>query len=149
HNGQAVGMAAALCCERDLRPRDLGRPAYMQGLQRRPLRAGQWIPHVKRTDPADLAQPATVTASTTLQRLSLAPASQRRLNASHALLLPMAVGQVPELTLYARHRQATELIAELCICSHRASYTPDVVLDRMVVPLPCSQRSPAAKASRR
>lgn len=139
HNGQAVGMAAALCSERGLLPRDLVKKEHIHDLQTRLLRTGQYIPHVKRVDPADLAQQAKVTASSSLQRLSLTPDSARPLIESRALLLPMVSGQVPEVTLHTRHQLSTKLKAELRICSHKSSYTPDVVLDHIEIMLPSNQ----------
>ena len=135
HNGQAAGMAAALCHEHQVRPRDLLQEKRIRELQLRLLRSGQWIPQIKREDPYDLAQQAAITASSSLKHLTLNPDSTRPLNDSRALLLPLAAGQVPELTIHTRHWQATELIAELRVCGSKASYTPDVVLDRVEIPL--------------
>jgi hypothetical protein len=115
----------------------------MRELQTRLLRAGQWIPLVKRADSTDLAQQAKLMASSSLQRLSLAPDLARPLYESRALLLPIAPGHVPEVTLYTKHRQSTELIAELRICSQKASFTPDVVLERIAVALPHDGHSSA------
>ena len=60
--GQAAGTAAAMCLERDLSPRELGRQA-IEDLQQQLLKDGQSIPAVKNEDPADLARQATATAS--------------------------------------------------------------------------------------
>jgi hypothetical protein len=63
HNGQAVGMAAALCAREGLRPRDLLSPERMSALQRCLVRAGQFIPGVELADADDLAREARVSAS--------------------------------------------------------------------------------------
>jgi hypothetical protein len=62
--GQAVGTAAAICCERGIAPRQLAQDAKLVGrLQQMLLRDDQSIKRVKNTDPADLARGAKVTAS--------------------------------------------------------------------------------------
>ncbi|MEM8945898.1 MAG: FAD-dependent oxidoreductase [Planctomycetota bacterium] len=136
HNGQAVGMAAALCHERGLQPRDIVRSQHMRELQLRLLREGQHIPLVKRDDTQDLAQLATVTASSSFRKLQWSSKSPRQLSTSRALLLPMTAGRMPILGLRLRHLHATQLTAELRVCSRRASYTPDVILDQIEVSLP-------------
>lgn len=136
HNGQAVGMAAAVCRERKLQPRDLASPDRIGELQLRLLRSGQFIPHLKRNDPEDVAQQAQVTASSVLQRLDLEPAGAICLRESRALLVPLAAGPTPEVRFTVRHPEQTELIAELRTCSRPGSFTPDVLLEALVVPLP-------------
>ena len=62
--GQAVGTAAAMCCEYSLTPRDLyQRPDRLRELQQRLLRDDQTIRGVRNLDPKDLARQAHVTAS--------------------------------------------------------------------------------------
>lgn len=135
HNGQAVGVAAALCIEHGLLPQELTPSERMRELQQRLLRSGQHIPLVRREDPADLAQRATVTASSSLEQLQLECHATRPLNESRALLLPLKAGRVPEVSVRVSVRQPTELIAELRTCSRAASFTPDVLLDRLTIPL--------------
>lgn len=136
HNGQAVGMAAALCHEQAVQPHQLAENNRIRSLQMRLLRSGQNIPHVRRDDPDDLAQQATVSATSSLDWLQLEPAEPRPLLDSRALLLPAEAGRVPEITLFVRRRQSTDLVAELRSCSRDASYTPDVTLDQVKVSLP-------------
>lgn len=139
HNGQAVGMAAAVCCERRLRPRDIADPQRIGELQLRLLRSGQFIPHLKRADPSDLAQQAQVTATSCLHRLDLKPARTRRLYESRGLLIPLTAGSIPELQFAVRHNGATKLMAELHTCSRAGSFTPDLLLDEVIVELPRPQ----------
>src|ERR1700733_10603449 len=50
HGGQAVGMAAALCVRKKMKPRDLLAAPHMAELQRELLRSGQFIPAVPLAD---------------------------------------------------------------------------------------------------
>lgn len=62
--GQAVGLAAALCARHDLTPRALaGDPARVKQLQQMLLRDDQTITGIRNEDPADLARQAKVAAS--------------------------------------------------------------------------------------
>lgn len=135
HNGQAVGMAAAICREHQVQPRDLLQSPTMKELQKRLLRSGQYIPSVRREDPKDLAQQAIATSSSSLQRLKLHPQRSRPLQCPRALLLPLAKGRVPEVEVRVRYRKDTKLVAELRTCSRKSSFTPDVLLKRVEVPL--------------
>lgn len=136
HNGQAVGMAAALCHEQSASPRDLSDAAKVKGLQQRLLRSGQYIPGVRREEAEDLAQQAEITASSSLSRLCFNPSGFRTLTDSRAIVIPLAKGPIPPISLRARSRDAETLIAELRTCSRSAAYTPDIVLDRVSVSLP-------------
>ncbi|MBS1830651.1 MAG: FAD-dependent oxidoreductase [Acidobacteria bacterium] len=60
--GQAVGAAAALCLERNITPRELGRK-HIAKLQQTLLRDDQTIKLRRNEDPLDLARKAKVTAS--------------------------------------------------------------------------------------
>ena len=136
HNGQAVGMAAALCRQHGLQPRDLAHPARIGQLQQALLRSGQYIPGARRADAADLAQQAEVTASSQMRLSELEPSDRwRRLDESQAMLLPIAAGMMPRVTIRARARVNTTLIAELRTSSREGNFTPDVVLGRLEIPL--------------
>lgn len=65
--GQAVGTAAATCCEQRITPRQLAsKKDLVSTLQQKLLRQDQSIRTVKNQDPADLARQAKVTASAEL-----------------------------------------------------------------------------------
>ena len=136
HNGQAVGMAAALCYEQSVQPRALSDATKIKELQRRLLRSGQFIPGLRRVEAEDLAQQAEVTASSTLALLDFKPSGFRTLTDSRAILIPLAKGPVPAIGLRVRSQGVETLDAELRICSRSYAYTPDVVLDRVSVALP-------------
>lgn len=136
HQGQAVGMAAAMCAAQRLRPRDLLHPPRLEQLQRQLLRAGQYIPGVSLRDPEDLGQRAAVTASSRfLLRGFPADAEPLALDASRAMLLPVPAGQLPSVGFVVDAREATELELEVRGSSVEGNYTPDVILVREKVKL--------------
>src|SRR6202789_4355745 len=112
HNGQAVGMAAALCFVGNLRPRELTETCRMHTLQQQLLRVGQHIPGIAATaDQAgqtDMARSATVTASSTFE-LETLPASGETivLDRPMAILLPLSPGSVPIITVFTTAEQPT------------------------------------------
>ena len=63
HNAQAVGMAAALCRERGLKPRDVAATGVIRELQERLQASGQYFPQVDIEDRRNLACQARVEAS--------------------------------------------------------------------------------------
>jgi FAD dependent oxidoreductase len=130
HNGQAVGMAAAVCIEKGLEPKALLREDCMHELQQRLLRRGQYIPGIRGEDEFDLARQATVTASSTMEICCLAAdGSHLPLDVARALLLPVAKGPMPALTFTLDAKADTFLVAELWISSIAGNYTPDQFLE--------------------
>ena len=94
HNAQAVGMAAAMCAEGGLCPRDLTESTQMQVLQRRLLRSGQFIPHLSLPeDGEDLATSASLSVSSEGELRGF-PASGKfaSMDCGRALLLPVKAG---------------------------------------------------------
>jgi hypothetical protein len=129
HNGQAVGMAAALCHHKGLRPRDLTSPETMHELQQRLLRAGQFIPGKYADDVADKARWAEVTATSSLELCELRPSGEwTALDKPMALLLPVAVGRVPVVRVSLKSGRETALRTELWASSRSGNTTPDVLL---------------------
>ena len=136
HNGQAAGMAAALCTEMNLRPRQLVKPEPMRKLQQSLLRAGQHIPGVAAEDPADKARWATITASSALELGALQPNNETTpLDKPMALLVPLQTGAVPVFTLQMTASSVTSLHAELRTSSRTGNTTPDVLLSAIEVPV--------------
>lgn len=132
HNGQAVGMAAALCAREGWRPRDLLAGDRLGLLQRSLSRAGQFIPGIVAPDPDDLAREATITASSTLQFAGFSPGTDSLpLATPVALLLPLEAGPVPVVTLLADVSAATVLRAELRVADRLGNFTPDRTLSHL------------------
>jgi hypothetical protein len=150
HNGQAVGMASAICTERGILPAELLARDNIKELQRRLLRGGQHIPGLVLEDPTDLVQSAEVTASSTLLLDRLEPdGTVESLSVARALLLPLEVGPLPAFTFTLDVSEETELRAEWRTASRIGNYTPDKLLgcqcitlrrgERQQVRLACNQ----------
>ncbi len=108
----------------------------MTELQRSLLRSGQHIPGLVLDDPDDLAPQAGIHASSRL-RLSrfAADGPWRTLDDAWAMLLPVATGSMPRLTLLANVAQPTHLVAELRLGSRPDEYTPERTLARLQIDL--------------
>lgn len=134
HNGQAVGMAAAICRRDSIDPRDLAGSVRVRELQRRLLRAGQHIPQLRLEDDEDLAAGATITSSSHL-RLAILPRSteSQQLTEPRGMLVPVRAGAVPSFTFWARANEPTQLVVELRGCSRVGTFTPDELLANRTV----------------
>ena len=143
HNGQAVGVAAAQCIEHHLLPRDLVDAVQMHRLQQTLLRSGQHIPGVAAHDDEDLAQRASVSASTTLRVTDLSSSGElTSSDISHALLLPLPAGAVPSIMLCVDAIKATTQRAELWRSSRPGNATPDILLASLDVPVEAGKARP-------
>jgi hypothetical protein len=139
HGGQAVGMAAKLCSEHGLLPRDLAKPEFIQLLQQELLKSGQHIPNLHLQDPQDLVQSAQISASSELSLAELLPAGEAEpMPFSLAQMVPLQFGanQPPlQFVIHPYADVATELEIELRVSSKADNHTPDVILAKQVVQL--------------
>jgi len=143
NNAQAVAVAAALCRDQRIDPADVAQPALAKQLQQRLLQVGQYIPDVSLADEEDLARRATITASSELQLAKLVDDGPPvRLNDAWAMMLPLAAGPVPRVTVILDVDQPTTIQLELRSCSRRGSYTPDVILTTQAVSFSAGKNQP-------
>lgn len=129
HGGQAVAIAASLAKKYGISPREVG-TLHLEELQRELIRSGQYIPHVKLSDAADLVQKAIrIQASSTL-KLSEIPGSDHWSAILHSVaqMLPVSVGKMPSITVTLDADAATSLTIELRKSSKSYNHTPDVTL---------------------
>lgn len=128
HSGQAVGVAAALCLESKLMPREI-QGERLQELQRRLLRSGQYIPGQQLHDPADLVSAARLSATSeySLSELS-AGGGTCVLDFAGAMMIPVPAGLAPSVTFTLDVEQDTELVVSLAVSSRRENHTPDRTL---------------------
>lgn len=141
HNGQVVGLAAALCRRHGVQPRELLAPALMTELQRELLRTGQFIPGVALAQEDDLAQKASLTASSELELSELQPSGETlELENSLAMMLPVAAGRMPRVEYLVDVAKETTLRAELRVSSKQDNHTPDVTLAVLELPLKAGRK---------
>jgi len=144
HNAQAVGMAAALCIEEKILPRELLDEGRMERLQRRLLRAGQHIPGVRLRDPQDLASTAKMSATSSLRIDTLVASGELRdANMPCALLLPVTAGPIPAISLLVDAATQASLHMEVWKSSKAGNTTPDVKLASADVVVEAGQSIPA------
>ncbi|HTF19292.1 MAG TPA: FAD-dependent oxidoreductase [Chryseolinea sp.] len=136
YGGQAVGMAAALCRELNVLPASLGTEKHMKRLQQKLMAAGQHIPGLALLDSDDLVRAATLSASSELRLSELQEGGLLKvLDPAVAQMLPLPQGRVPQFTVHAQSDRATTLDVELRICSRVNTYTPDVLLKALSIPI--------------
>ncbi len=139
HGGQVVGIAAKLCTEFGLLPRDLADPARISSLQQALLKTGQHIPNLSLLDPEDLVQSAHISASSELALVELLPTAEpQAMNFALAQMIPLQFGpglQPLEVIIHPHAEAATELEVELRVSSKIDNHTPDLILNKQVIAL--------------
>jgi len=143
HAAQAVGMAAAMCREKELEPRALTQPAEMKELQQRLLATGHYIPEVNAEDPRNLARSASVEASSEFKLKEL-PAGEDviPLTGKRAMLLPCRKGTVPDVQFLLKVEKACDMEVQLRIAQRRDNFTPDVTLETQIISLKAGDSVP-------
>ena len=142
HGGAAVGVAAAQCILNKLQPRDLTEPAQMACLQATLNRQGHAIPGLPTDQSGNLADEATLTASSTLA-LSAIPADDgwRNLDYPLAQLLPFEPGYTPAITFRVRAAAPTTLRVALRTSDKAANYTPEITLEEQTIALQAGEQT--------
>jgi hypothetical protein len=132
HNGQAVAMAAMLCLEQKVFPRELLEKEKMAEFQKRLLKSGQYIPGLSLDNETDLAQTAQISASSEWEFKGLPfDGPWHPLEFSMAQMLPIQVGIIPQIKIQVQSSADTKLIIELRASEKLGNYTPEVVLERL------------------
>lgn len=135
HGGQAAGMAAKMCVEQNVLPRDIAEAPRIGQLQHRLLETGQHIPRLVFRDENDLARRATITASSTFDLASL-PAGDVKpvsLERSQCQMLPMPAGRVPKINLTIDAAADVTVHFELRTTSDPHHHCPDITLAERAV----------------
>ena len=141
HGGQAVGMAAAICAQEKLLPRDLLAAPRMAELQRKLLGIGQYIPGVPLADENDLARTAEISATSELKLAQFTPSGETMpLDAAWAMMLPAQPGAMPSVEFLLDVSAPTTVRAELRVSSKPGNHTPDVTLAAQEIKLPAGLR---------
>ncbi|MDQ6477446.1 FAD-dependent oxidoreductase [Dyadobacter sp. LHD-138] len=141
HGGQAVAIAASLAKKYGISPREVG-TLHLDELQRELIKSGQYIPHLKLSDDADLVQKAiSIQASSTL-KLKEIPGSDHWSPIVHSVgqMLPVLAGKMPSATVSLDVIEATNLTVELRKSSKAYNHTPDITLQTKNISLTKGQQ---------
>jgi hypothetical protein len=132
HGGQAVGMAAAICLEKNLKPVDLLEKGYIRALQKRLNQAGQTIPGIPIDREGDLVKDAKITPSSTYKIAELPfNGPWISLKTATAQILPMERGSQHTFTFQLKAEDDTDITCELRISSKIKNFTPDTTLKKL------------------
>jgi hypothetical protein len=141
--GQGVGIAAALCHEQGLLPRDLASGERLRELQVRLERRGQFLPGREIVDQADLAASATVSASSQLKLGEIKANDQwMKLDSGWAMLLPLQSGPCPVFAYELKAEAPATLRVELRRARKRDNFTPDETLESLEIAVPAGESHP-------
>ncbi|MNG71112.1 putative succinate dehydrogenase [compost metagenome] len=132
---QAVAIAAKLCVQHQLAPREVGQFYYMTELQKELQRAGQYIPGFHLFDNSDLVQQAKLTSSSNLDFKGFSKENilWKNLDISAAQLLPVVAGALPIFLLEIEAMQPTILEVELRSSERKGGFTPDQELGKIKI----------------
>lgn len=131
HNGQAIGMAAALCREAKLLPRELLAAERMRELQQRLLGTGHYIPDIALEDSQDLVRESTLSASSSFTLDTFKPNTiSVALESARAMLVPVLKGRMSVVKLWLDADRPAKVEVELRTASREGNFTPDVILSR-------------------
>ncbi len=136
HGAQAVGMAAALCCQLDLKPADFVENGTIKLLQQKLNINGQSIPGVPIDQKENLAALAQITASSEMI-LDQIPFDGDWLDLDIAAgqLLPLKKNTQYSFEISANAQIATTIEAELRCSSKTHNFTPDVLIEKQTISL--------------
>jgi len=132
HGGQAVGMAAVLCCRHSLKPKQILENNLIGCLQESLNEIGQSVPGIPFNKKNDLSNSAVITTSSTLT-INQIPfdGEWMPLNESSGQLLPFQKNKDHQFTVLVKADAKTILTTELRVSSKKANYTPDVILEKI------------------
>ena len=134
HGAQAVGMAAAVCLEKNWTPKQLADKKNISFLQDKLNHNGQSIPRLSLTENNNLVTKATISPSSTLQLNSIASSDNwQQLKASTAQLLPLKKGVSYSFQFEINAEENTALEILVKHSSSENHYTPDVLFESTTI----------------
>lgn len=137
--GEAAGIAAAIASRDNVTPRQLGHEEFYR-VRRAMTRADASALGVPNTDHADLARRATVSASSTLNRVAIQePSDSYRLDQPLGMVLP--VGQhLDGIEVLMESTEYTEMVVEVHNPQHPQNYLPWRHSDTVTVDVPAGKQ---------
>ncbi|BDD10119.1 hypothetical protein FUAX_25510 [Fulvitalea axinellae] len=134
--GQVAGMASRLCKENNWTARQLSEENNIGFLQLELNKAGQSIPRLKWNDEEDLAQKATVKASSGLDLKRMEENGEwQTLEFSVAQLLPLKANTEYAFKLKVRAKRDCVLETKMRISDSPKHFTPERTLQTLNIPL--------------
>lgn len=139
HSAQAVGVAAAICRNENLSPREIYSKGRIVELQRNLSQMGQYIPQIVLNDAENLVMKATLSASSEYHFKGFpADGEMQVLDESVAQMMPLKAGDgLKGIGVQLSASEETSLEVELRISSKPFNHTPDIILESKSFPL-CS-----------
>lgn len=136
HGAQAVGMAAVLCQEKQLKPAELYHQGHIKELQNRLNLMGQSIPGIPIDSESNLLKGAQVEASST-HTISEIPFDGPWLTLANgaAQMLPLRARQSYQISCQMLAEEDTEVVCELRVSSKSQNYTPDIGMESKLIGL--------------
>lgn len=127
--GQAAALAAKLCTDNHISPREVYEKGFIPELQKRLIQTGQYLPRVQTIQTEDLVQKAIIETSSTFKLAELpADGTWRNLNRDSAMLLPLKKGVVPAFIVQLQAESATNVEIQLYASLKKGNFTPDKCL---------------------
>jgi hypothetical protein len=127
---QAVGMAAAVCFENNIKPAEILENGLIKTLQNELNIIGQSIPNIPIKSSSNLINEATIETSSTL-KISEIPFDGNwfLLSISAAQLLPLQANQNYKFNVLVNTVEATSIEVQLRTSEKSKNYTPEVILE--------------------
>lgn len=128
---QAAALAAAICKENNISPREVYSKGFIKKLQMDLMQTGHYIPHIKLENERDLIPESRIVLNETLCLSELPEdGTWRPLKKDIAMLLPFGKRKVPEFIFTVKAEEDTALDFEFYISSRLGNYTPDHCLSQ-------------------
>lgn len=134
--GQAVGMAAAVCTEKNINPAQILENGNLKELQNELNKTGQSIPNIPISAASNLISEATITASSTLKLAEIPfDGEWMQLSTSVAQLIPLKAKVNYGFKVEVQADENTELKVQLRTSLKAKNYTPEVILEEKIIQL--------------
>ncbi|RKF17904.1 FAD-dependent oxidoreductase [Alginatibacterium sediminis] len=125
--GQAIGAAAALCCQEQLSPRDLLQPLMLATLKSNLSAANHYVPNFHGLEKNNLASSAQIQVSSELELQSFAKNGDwKSLKQSYAQILPQSTNS-NLVTFFARTQKPSKLTVQLKTSLKPDNHSPELI----------------------
>jgi len=138
--GQASALAAKLCIDNKISPREVYEKGYIGELQKKLIQTGQYIPTILTKQDNDLINNAGLTPSSTFDLSDIKyDGTWKKLVQDSAMLIPFSKGKVPRMTFIVKADEPVTIGVRFCTSRHLGNYTPDTLLATNQYQLPSGQ----------